>query len=363
MKENVFVVHTPYHLFLSFIILSSFKESPNTIITIEDAPFNKIIPYLKTNNLTRIVSINGQYGKKNKITRFLVQKMGIKKIKNILSNLNVSQLFVFADHIPMTQFTISLLKNKSKIIKVEDGMEAYIDYYYDKTNRLKLLLKHTLYGGFIEPIERQGMYKYIDELWVLYPQFVSSKLKERFMNKIYGIPRNIDINNIKNIYYNLITSILNLINSFSPIRHILLFLLPHSKVFSLEVKKGFEKLFESVTYNEKNDKLFIVKYHPRETFFYMEEFKQFNNCKFLTIDSFIAAELLFVILKNLLNQGLCDSIKIYSDISTSLLTARWIFGKTDKVDIFSLIKITQQFKFDKFEKIFNALNIKCIDPV
>lgn len=358
MEKNLYIIYTPYHVFLSLLISQSIRAE-NHFIVFKDFDASNFFENSFCKDLNKINKnisveiIGGQY-EKNRVGRIIALRQGAKRIKKIASRESFNRIFIFNDELPPSQAAIYYAPGNSSIIKVEDGSESYIDYE-KKFCRRKELLKKIIYNFSYKHLPRMGFHPRLNELWVLFPELVCAGLKKRFSEKIKPIPKSLD--NIYELLGASIDEIERIIikeNYFNPL-DIAVFLLPHSEIVNSKTVHFTKEIIEK----KKKKSLVYVKYHPRDA---KGWFSTGGDNVYLLPKDF-PAELLFCAIKKNMSKGLVGGLEIYGDFSTSLITAKWLFEESNsnnRVSIYSYGRLVNSSRFLKFKNLFQALDINIL---
>lgn len=310
------------------------------------------MPNLETVNID-VVLLEGSY-KKGIITRNLVQRELISKVDGILKLHNkIEKVYLFADHIPVSQYIGFYCKKNcdSVVVKVEDGMEAYVDYMY-KNSKFATFLKKVIYGRFYEPLDYQGAFSFNDYLLVSFPNCVSSNLRRKFGLRIGKLPT--DLSFVRKAYEDILFGVKQIIYSKicdKGVRELIIVLLPLSEITRDNIESVYAQLISE--HSRDVGKLLLAKYHPREHRYYMGSL----NSSGIILPQEIPAELVHVVVKEFLEKQVIEKVLILGNISTSLLTARDILGFSSNVTIRAVAQAVD-YNFSLLESLYRNLHIE-----
>ena len=313
--DNIFVTFTPYHVLLAYTIASTNKEK-NYLVVIDDAvnlkELSEAIKEEKNSPFKDVIFLPGIKKIKTPIQRYLIIKNNIKLLKKAIKNIIIKRVYVCNDSRPESQLILSYGKRDNALgIYIEDGSAAYYGLVL-KRKKIKTLLGKLIYGRWWENIEILGTSSYIDQIRAIFPEDIRVELRKKKV-KILGINKK-QFLSLKDKSF--VTSFFKKINinkkDISDIEVIII--ISHSELVRqyLNYKKVIIKMINQL---KKNYKKISVKYHPREKNDFLN-LAAFGNIKILPQG--IPVELFFLIASNSLKL-------IVGDISTSLLTARWLF--------------------------------------
>ncbi|PTV93032.1 hypothetical protein C8C76_15613 [Halanaerobium saccharolyticum] len=325
--NNIFLVHTPYHLMLSVGFAKQLVEQDNFLIIFEDFDVSSV----DTNNFShlfkKIEILQGNLVLKdiNIIKKIYLYYINIKKLKKIIKKRNFDKVFTFNNNIILDQKIFELVnqKRKCKVIYIEDGSAAYNQSYKECGNlkrKVKSLTKKAIFNlnDYGQCVSILGLNNYIDELFVLYPELIREELREKKVKKITDTQF---ADGAKLVYKNLFDEIEVSRNS------IIVFLDKYEFVKTIQ-QNYFYILERIIEYSKEKNKDVYFKYHPREE----KEFIKLLELDYKNI-FFIKKE----IPSEVVGYSLSGNNIIISTTSTSLLTINKIIE--DKSFIISLVKI------------------------
>lgn len=275
IKQNLFLAHTPYHILMAATIIKQDMLNNNTIIIFEDFKFNKDEYEWLAKYFNKIILIKSEY-KLNKIRKKLKNKilkaiytryytfMDIVNIKNLIKDLRKtswSRIHCFNDIYEKIQILIYYLKsNNTKVIYIEDGSAAYWvkkDIFKGSEVELRKLFSpkriFLRYFNFLDKYEVINIFgggSYIDNSYFLYPDFVCGELKIREIIGIKSEKLKQVIMENSNKKFNINNSIIILI-----------------ELHSSEFKEKYKNIIDTLNGYE-----IYIKYHPRESVFYLDDF-------------------------------------------------------------------------------------------
>lgn len=355
--NNLFIVHTPYHLLLSVGTILYYKLDNNDIMLYETLNIDSIIiEKLKIifNNVIFYNSKNISYIKISKLKTISYNMSKKNNIKKLIKHKKYENIFIFNDSFMETQYIINKMYKKSNIFYIEDGSVIYLEKFkfYNKNYLFHNFKKFLLFGFNYEYIcNGYGIHNRISKKMVLWPQLVSDDFKED-QKEIIEIKKDILINGIKFLYNDLYKFI-----HVNENKKIVLIILEHIDYFkrndNLQID-DYKQCLEFILLNLHKKYDIYIKYHPRDDSFYLKELNEKYNINY--IEKYIPIEMFYTI----------NNVSIISVTSTSLFTAKKILNTSNVISLCKLISIKNIDIIDKFERIgikmpsSNNELIKCI---
>lgn len=347
--KNIFICFTPYHVLLSCgIALDCGNSAQNYLFVISDfRDATYWVHLLKDWNqspFTQIECLPGIYDSASIFRRCSTIRKNLTPITQFVSKHGADCVFVFNDGRPEAQGALHFAKKSNKNatgVYVEDGLVAYSSYTSTKRPLHKLLLGKLFYGPWWKDVRVLGTSEWVDEVKAIFPQFVRPVLR---LKHVTPIPKHIllELRNQKWPYEYLkalgveITELDNLD---------IILIVAHSEFAKRvpEYKQSIEKILSMA---KSQDLRLGVKYHPREL---LDDFLSLGANGVLVLPQSLPMELLYIIA--------AAQIKfIIGDISTSLLTAKWLLSNVTVVSIAPLIG-----QFDlQLIGIFRSLGVKAV---
>lgn len=325
--NNIFLVHTPYHLMLSVGFAKQLVEQDNFLIIFEDFDVSSVDINNFSHLFKKIEILQGNLTLKNIniFKKIYLYHINIKKLKKLIKKRDFDKAFTFNNNFILDQKTFELVnrKQRCKVIYIEDGSAAYNQSYNECDNlkkQVKLFIKKVIFNlkNYGQGVSVLGSNNYIDELFVLYPELIREELSEKKVKKITNKQFS---DGVKLVYKNFFDQIEISRDS------IIIFLDKYEFVKTIQ-KNYFYILEMIIEYSKEKSKNVYFKYHPREE----KEFIKLLKLDYRNI-FFIKKE----IPSEVVGYSLLGNNIIISTISTSLLTINKIIE--DKSFIISLIKL------------------------
>ena len=323
--NNLFLVHTPYHILLATCLSLSrnYINCENSIFIndtfgCDDDLIRKLKP------IFRNIYIGKDSENKNYIDTLI-------SIQSLLKGRVYDNIFVNNESELKTQFIINHnLKCDGKLIYVEDGTANYGNVKNKSGYMDQMIVKYfsNLLAMNIENIKFLGGHSRIDERHFLYPELIMDELKETVKN--ISIDCNFLKDSIKLIYGNCDLNNENFV----------MIALEHSSFTSMYEEYDmnlYSNLIEELVVSIKNlGKKVYLKYHPRENNEYLKLNCKDNNICILNKNS--AIESFF-----------CRNMMLISLHSTSLITFSKLFTNQNAICIQNLVsnyenELTKLFK-------------------
>ncbi|MDU1314688.1 MAG: polysialyltransferase family glycosyltransferase [Clostridium septicum] len=342
--NNLFIVNTPYHITLSLAIINAKGLKNNVLIVLRDFNFvYKDYSYLNE-SFDEIIEINGL----NKLNKASGAKKILEVIKNLfldiyttkkaiknLRALEFDNIFFANDSYVQVQALIHKLKGENtEISYMEDGIACYLSD--DKTitsnslfNKIKIIYNSILITLFnmrkkYENGVCYGSNSYVDKCYVLYPEFIRKELLVKSIQKI----EDSNFENVLRMSYTKSNIIIN---------DSIIFLVD---LFEENLACKYEEVIKYLS--SKNKKIYI-KYHPRETNFYLDKYL---NCSIIKLQSNKNIEALLI--------GTNKNVVLTGKGSTAFLTLSKI-SKNQYVVIGEAIGLTID---SRVKKILTDIGVK-----
>lgn len=351
--NNIFIASTPYHVILSCGLALENNNHKNHLVIIEDfiksTILYKNIMDWEDGPFKSVILLEGNFSNNVNRSIKMIEKKNIKFLKKHIKKLNIDNSYVFNDSKPEAQALMHFLKKKSyknKCFYVEDGSAAYATAKMKSYSSIKILstkIKNKLFFGFWwKYIQIHGTSKWIDEIKVIFPQYIKKELTNKRVSEI-SKDNLFMIKNTKWVYnyLNDLNFKLENIENYK-----VLLIIAHSSFtkkndqYEIIIKK-FVNYLNSIGIN------MMIKYHPRER---EKDFLKLRNKNNYILPNSFPIEFLYII-----NNKNLDVI--IGDISTSLITAKWILKNKKIYSLYNYFKDNAPYGL---YELFNKLNIKII---
>ena len=349
--KNVFISFTPYHILLSYAIaLDEEKSAKNCLFVISD--FGDVDPLVYSLEgwsrcpFAQIERLPGVYGQVSRFRRHFIIKRALIPITEFITRHKIECVYVFNDGRPEAQAALHFAKkaNKSTVgIYVEDGAGVYSAYKSTKRPLYKILLAKLFYGPWWQDVKVLGTSRWIDEVKAIFPQLVRPELRSKPITSIsrYAL---LELQN-QEWPYEYLENLGVKIGELNDLDAVLI--VAHSE-FARRIPR-YKRVIENVLAIARSQGLRLaIKYHPRET---LGDFLLVGNTEgIIVLPQSLPIELVYIFTSKQIRF-------IVGDISTSLLTAKWLLDNAMVVSIAPLIGQTDSQLF----RTFHELDIKIVN--
>ena len=351
--KNLFIAFTPYHVLLAYAIARDEESSAeNYLFVISDfRDVEPLIHFLEGWSrcpFAQIERLPGMYSQASNFRRRFTIRRNLTTIIESVTRHKVERVYIFHDGRPEAQAALHFANkgNKGAVgIYVEDGAGAYSSYESTKRPLHKLLLAKLFYGPWWQDVRVLGTSRWIDEVKAIFPRLVRPELR---LKHVSSIPRHalLELRDQEWLYEYLKTLGVKIagLNDLDAI-----LIVAHSE-FASQIP-GYKQVTEDVLSMAKSQNLRLgIKYHPRES---QDDFLSVNDTEgILVLPKSLPIELVYILT--------LEQIRfIIGDISTALLTAKWLLDNAMVVSIAPLLNQTDSQLFETFAE----LGIKIINNV
>ena len=351
--KNIFIAFTPYHVLLSYAIaLKEESSAENYLSVISD--FSDVDPLIRSLKgwsrcpFAQIECLPGVYGQASMSRRRFTVRRNLTAITHFVSRQKFGRIYVFHDGRAEAQAALHFAKkgNKGTVgVYVEDGAGAYSSYGPTKRPLHKLLLGKLFYGLWWEDISVLGTSRWIDEVKAIFSQFVRPELR---LKHVTSIPRYalLELRNQEWPHEYLKTLGVGIaeLNNLDAV-----LIVEHSE-FASRIPGYKQVIGEVLTVAKKQGLRLGVKYHPREL---LGDFLSVGNTeRMILLPQSLPIELLYII-------ALKQIRFVFGNISTSLLTAKWLLDDVAVLSVAPLIGQTGP----QLLSVFHELDIKILNNV
>lgn len=321
--ENLFLVHTPYHILLA----TSISQSDEYIGCCNEIFINNNfgIKEIEVNKLRKIF----------KKVHILNDLDNLSEVCYLIGNKKYKRIFVNNESEIKTQYILNnnLIKD-GEIIYIEDGTANYLNLNMNILDNEVIEKYSELLNIKVENLKILGSYSKIKRRYCLYPGLIREELKDG--------KENIGINK------ELLNKAIDLLYDFpehgTEYENNVVIALENSEFFNNanDIYNYIEVINRIIMELEKNNMKIYIKYHPREKNRYLESYINYSKC-IEYIESSQAIEKYYK-LKNLY---------LISMKSTCLISFCKIFGEERAICINNLFNN----KNDDIIEVFKKLNI------
>jgi hypothetical protein len=315
-KPAIFMVSTPLHLYNALAIALQHREDWQSHLWFIDQkdwlnPYFHVLKGWKDQPFAGI-----EYFVTNlpgNAARIRARKEAFDKIDGLVADIRPRELLVGNDRRIEFVYAINHACRRSGLpvrgSLIDDGVYSYIDQrskWFQDTGPERLM-KKLVYGSWYERTPSIGGSPFIDRAFVAFPEFVNSYLRRL---KVEGIDMELYRSPEIRTYSEMLLESANIDRQELP-GYDLVLTLPHESLFNRfpNFQKSMRILVDSV---RNGGKRVGIKYHPRQ--------KADDPLQLVSgDDQLIPRTVAFEILLPLLGKPL-----ILGDVSTVLLTARWL---------------------------------------
>ncbi|MDJ1431981.1 glycosyltransferase family 52 [Halostagnicola sp. A-GB9-2] len=321
---------TPYHILLSFAVAREHPDEQNILCVRSSsegvAVLTRCIEKHPSSPFEEVYYLSNSYGQSTNKKR-LLKAISAFKVLKIVREYDVKTIFVFNDISGDVQMFLSLLRSNVDVAYIEDGSAAYNGSARDWSTT-EIIARKVFFGPWWRRITVIGTGGYSDTIWTTHSEMTRHELSTLDHKQIPSENLLEDVGWIDQ-YLKEVWSL----ETVPKIESVVL--LPHSSILqSDEYKQG---TLENViaTYNMNNT---AIKYHPRE-----EHESRFGFDPRFEIPQSIPAEILYM--------KCGDLNKVIGDLSTSLLTAKWLRSDIDVISYGPAVGRFDQNLYDTFDQL------------
>lgn len=344
IEKEVYFVSTPLHLLHAIsAAMSSDKDIQSFLIIIdqpasrtnlyiqalgewEESPFDKFYVFYSTSETT-----SEKYGMRKRV---------LSEIGRIIEEITPSVIYTGNDRRIEFLYGLSIMRKlnpDTKCIYIDDGIMTYVPRRYSYESFLEVLFKRFYYGFPYHRSRIVGGSPFIDVALVSFPDYVHSHLQNKVVRKSNGENlKSKDAKEFSTILLKKFSMDSKMVNSLDVVQ-----ILPHR--FELKrFKSFFKKVKEMINRLSESGYTLGVKYHPLQ---------EGDPLGLRDIDkvNILAADIAFEILLPILR----DDAVVIGDVSTVLLTAKWL--RPDQQII--TIRNPEDHRHDKILPLMKKLGI------
>jgi len=344
IEKEVYFVSTPLHLLHAISAAMSSGLNKQSFLIIIDQPASRTNLYIQALGEweeSPFEKLHVFYStSKNTSEKYGMRKRTLTEIRRIIEEIKPSVIYTGNDRRIEFLYGLSIMRKlnpDTKCIYMDDGIMTYVPHRYSYESYLEVLFKRFYYGFHYRRSRIVGGSPFIDEALVSFPDYVHSYLQDKIVKKSNG--ENLKSKNAKEFSTILLKK----------------FSLDSKKVKSLDIvqilphrfelkrfKSFFKKVKEMISRLSESGYTIGVKYHPQQ---------EGDPLNLRDIDkvTILAADIAFEILLPILR----DDAVIIGDVSTVLLTAKWL--RPDQQII--TIRNPEDYRHDKILPLMKRLGI------
>ncbi len=348
-EPAVFFVSTPFHLILSTILALEVQKNRTCFLIFIDQPIdhkNKyfdIMMNIKNSPFKHCYQFNSIQS--SSLKKYSYRREVLKKVKDLIAYIKPSIMYTGNDR--RIEFIRGYTQMKSqnynsKIIYVDDGILSYAIHNYAYESIVEIFLKKLYYGFWYNRQQVVGGSDCIEQAYLAFPEYAHKKLKKK---KLSPFKKDSFLSaELELIIKEILKSFKYKKNEISRVD--LIHILPHEKELK-KFRSFYEKIIKSISKLASNHFNIAVKHHPFER----DNLYSIHNNKVKTIPADIAFEYIIPVLKK--------GAIIVGDVSTVLLTAKWIRPDLNVISI--------KNELDPRQKVISSLaknlNIKSFESI
>lgn len=304
MATHLFLASTPFNMLTASMVALSLPKSDKKILALIDQPNTtsqfvlSIIHWLTSPfHHTEITSNQAKGSKKSSI-----RKQAFANIEKLVNEHHPDNIYTGNDRRIEFQYAMHLSQNETQGIYIDDGTYSYLGRktHWLKDKLIDNCIKKVTYGSWWKQPETIGSSEWISKSILAFPDSAYSILKQK---PIQALPQNLSDPAFSELTSNMLAAFNLQQSDISGLDSLVL--LPHDSVFD----QSFNTVLKELT--NADAKTLAIKHHPRtqnKSLFYTDNTKE------------LPAQIPMEILLPSLNKH----CKIYGDISTALLTSKWL---------------------------------------
>jgi len=344
--RNIFVAFSPYHILLSSVIALDRANSGDNYLfaTCDSKSIEVLLQTLEEcrSPFTEVKRLLGVYNKSNMFIRGVIIKKNIIFIKHFVERNKITHVYVFADSRGDSQAALYYSKINNPNVKgiyVEDGAAAYSSRKIQRS-KLKVLLAKLWYGYWWEDTRVYGESRWIDEVKVIFPQLIRPELRPK---NITGLSRDTMLALRKQDWFNKYLKKLGIrATELGDLDAILV-------VARSEFAKGipqYKRILGIILDFARDQRLrFAIKYHPREL--ENDYLSIADTERAIILPQSLPIEAVYILASRQIRL-------VVGDISTSLLTAKWLLDDAKVISIAPILNYADQHLL----RVFHDLGIR-----
>ncbi len=304
MSSHLFFASTPFNMLTASMVAFSLPATDDKHLCLIDQPEQDSHFVKELLNWSGSPFKSSQLiSRKNKgRNKREFRNIAFKVISSILSDIQPDTIYTGNDRRIEFQYAIAHAKKQTIGVYIDDGTYSYLGRktHWIKDHFIDNILKKLSYGFWWKQPKTIGSSIWIKECIVAFPEMVTPALMRK---RLKQLPANLNRSEFKELSSKCIDHYPNLANLLLSLDSLLLF--PHESVFSEETIPLFQNLLSS------SSGIIGVKHHPRTK----------NKSTFLLksdqeLPATVPIEVILPLIK--------DECQIFGDISTALLTAKWL---------------------------------------
>ena len=195
--QDVYLISSTLHFFWAYMLASKFRQTRDSHLIVIDQYTQKpllMLAFLNPKN-SPFASVNELNGREMKgLEKLQNRRHQFDWIKRFIADTPVDKVFIGNDRSVIGQYFIRHSKHKNRSViscYLDDGVYSYLGREASKNWGERIIdasLKKLAYGLWYDVPPTVGASKWVDQVWVMYPEYVNAALKQK--EKIEILPRN-----------------------------------------------------------------------------------------------------------------------------------------------------------------------------
>lgn len=309
MKRHLFFASTPFNMLTASMVAFSLPESDEKYLCLIDQPehdshfVTEIMKWLETPfKSTQLISRKST-GKTKRIER----KIAFQRIDSLLAKVQPNIIYTGNDRRVEFQYAMAHSADQPIGVYIDDGTYSYLGRktHWLKDHLLDNLVKKLSYGFWWKQPATIGASDWIDRCIVAFPDSVTALLKEK---ELKPLPENIDRPEFHDLSVKCMFHYPEIVKSLPELETVIL--LPHESVFDPSMSCALKSKLSQLSGKAG------IKHHPRTL-----DKSFFSLSSGIELPENIPMEVILPLLNK--------ECRIVGDISTALLTAKWLRPEMD----------------------------------
>jgi len=304
MTSHLFLASTPFNMLTASMVALSLPKSDKKILALIDQPketsefVQSILDWKASPFFHAEISSNQAKGKE----KTKIRNQAFNNIKSLIGTYTPDLIYTGNDRRIEFQYAMHMSKDNTQGIYIDDGTYSYLGRktHWLKDKVIDNFIKKLTYGDWWKQPGTIGSSDWISKSILAFPDSAYYLLKEK---PIEALPQNLTDPAFSELTNNMLDTFRLNKSDISELKS--LALLPHDSVFDQSFNTVLKDLINI------DSKALAIKHHPRTQ----------NKNLFFTKDT---KELPSKIPMEILLPSLDKQCKIYGDISTALLTSKWL---------------------------------------
>lgn len=309
MKRHLFFASTPFNMLTASMVAFSLPKSDEKHLCLIDQPkqdshfVSEIMKWSDSPfNSSQLISRKSM-GKNKRAQR----KIAFQLIDSLLANIQPEIIYTGNDRRVEFQYAIAHSGKQTIGIYIDDGTYTYLGRktHYLKDHLLDNLVKKLTYGQWWKQPATIGASDWINQCIVAFPEKVTPPLKQK---QLQQLPENLDKAEFRVLAEKCMFHYPETVKALATLETVVL--LPHESVFDHSMLIAINMQVSA------QPGIVGIKHHPRTT-----DRSWFSLGSFIELPGDIPMEVILPLLNR--------HCQIIGDVSTALLTAKWLRPEMD----------------------------------